>query len=335
MQLYDNRKDFQGTYGVEIFNHFVKRGDSLALSTLLLTSRLIQVKIYKNLPLIAHDIGGADGAMMFALLHVLRLSAEVTANEPNVERCVQYRAKQEQHPIIFNKVETYHNKIEDEEFFIPGQRELILVSHMLYYTRDLWLSCDSLANHFLTKILTSLCPEGSLCVVIQQATLDKKHSHELWEDFIYPLIKKIKHSSNKFYATAEQFDTGLSAYRKQFIVETGSSIDWQVKTAIAETVVPLGDINTVANEEGAYLQSEEVLAILKFYLKGQAFDELNPIFQKKVIDILLAEFVDQYGQYKIVHYNKVYSIEMGPALFSHLKSLPSSGVTNVQTTNSK
>src|SRR3990167_4392616 len=105
MQSHDNRKDFQGTSGVEIFNHFVKRGDSLALSTLLLTSRLIQVKIYKNLPLIVHDIGGADGAMMLALLHALRLSAEVTLNEPNVERCIQYRAKQDQHPLIFNKVE--------------------------------------------------------------------------------------------------------------------------------------------------------------------------------------------------------------------------------------
>ena len=335
MQLHDNRKDFQGTLGVEIFNNFVKRGDSFALSTLLLTSRLIQEKVYKNHTLVVHDIGGADGAMMLVLLQTLRLSAEVTVNEPNVDRCNQYSSKQAQYSGIFRSVETYNNKIEDEEFFIPGKKELILVSHMLYYTRSFWLTCDSLANHFLTKILTSLCLGGSLCVVIQQATLEKKHSHELWEDYVYPLIKKVKHSSNEFYATAEQFDTGLSAYRKQFIVETGFSIDWKVKTNMAETVVPLGNVNTIPDAKGVYLQSEEVLAILKFYLKGQAFDELDAGFQKKVIDVLLSEFVDQHGQYKIVHYNKVYSIEMGPTLFKQLEGLSSSGVINVQASNRK
>ncbi len=301
--------DFQASSGVEIFNRFVKLGDSVALSKLLENVSILTEA--KDHEFFIHDVGGADGAMMLAFLQELNIKSNISVNEPNKERLLKYQEKQLYYPNLFSSIEIFDSKFEDLDFNIPPQRDLILASHVLYYNRHTWLNCESLSEHLFTKLFRSLRSGGVLCVLLQHAPVGKKYSHELWEDFIYPLFESTKHGKNKFYASSSDFDTALSAYRKQFIFETGNAIDWRIQENIAEIVVPLGEINISPNVEGKYPQTKNTLEILKFYLKGRSFETLGAQLQKKIIHILVTHFKDK-NQYNIIHYNKAYSIEVGP-----------------------
>ena len=313
--------DFQGTSGIDIFNKFVKLGDSLVLATLLLQNTIIQKKIQQEGTVTIHDVGGADGAMMLTLLRVLNFTAEITVNEPNEDRLKRYEAKKMQHPNFFASILGVNKKIEDTHFVMPSKRELVLASHVLYYNSAHWFACETLSGHLLTKFFRSLCINGTLCVVLQHSPLDILNSHEHWEDCIYPLLEGVKHSANTFYASADMFDMALDAYKKQFIRETGCEIDWTVRAKIAQTIVPLGAINTKPDAQtGQYRQTKSVLDILNFYLKGRSFNDLPPEIQQRTIALLIKNF-KKNDQFEIVHYNKVYTIEIGPTLFSKLSEL--------------
>lgn len=310
--------DFQATSGVEIFNRFVKPGDSAALSTLLRSVKILTEA--RDHELLVHDVGGADGSMMLAFLQELNVKCHISVNEPNKARLLKYQEKQRHYPYLFSSIQVFDNKIEDINFNIPPQRDLILASHVLYYNRHSWLNCENLSDHLFTKLFCSLRVGGTLCVLLQHAPMGNECSHELWEDFIYPLLESTKHGKNKFYASSADFDNALSAFRKQFIFETGDAIDWKIQEKIAEISVPLGEVNTSSNAEGKYPQTESTLKILEFYLKGRSFENLDAHFQKKIINILVTHFKNK-NQHNIIHYNKVYSIEVGPVLLSGLKNL--------------
>lgn len=313
-------QDFQGTPGVAVFNKFVKLGDSLILSMLLLKHDIIQKKIKNNEAITIHDVGGADGAMMLTLLRVLDFRAHITVNEPNQTRLDIYKKKQTQYPRLFSSIVGCNQKVEDRSFIMPAKRELILASHVLYYNRAHWLTCHTLSEHLLSKLFQSLCVNGILCVTLQYASLEMFGSHESWEDFTYSVFEDIKHGNNPFFASSDLFDAALNAYKKQFIYETGHPIDWIIHTDIAETCIPLGALNIFPDIEGKYPQSNDVLKIINFYLKGRNFEALSPDFQKHTIDFIVRNF-KKHDQYEIVHYNKIYTIEVGKTLFSELNAL--------------
>lgn len=313
--------DFQGTNGIKIFSRFVKLGDSLILAKLLLEHTIIQSKKRKNESLLIHDIGGAEGEMMLTLLQVLNLQADVTVNEPVYERMIQYRQKKINYPDLFLSIDISDKKMNYQDFYIWPQKEIILASHVLYYNREQWSSCESIKGHFFTHLFRSLCIGGILCVILQQSAIENTNSHESWEDFIYPVLKMSKYGIDKFYATAEQFATALSYYRKQFLYEFNTAIDWKIKTEVAVTKVPIGKLNTTPDShDGHYRQTTDVLEVLRFYLQGFLLTDLEIATQKLVVDYLTTHCVDQ-DQCAIIHYNKIYTIEPGPIFFAKLDSL--------------
>jgi hypothetical protein len=74
------------------------------------------------------------------------------------------------------------------------------------------------------------------------------------------------------------------------------------------------------NTQGIYEQPKDVLEIFKFYLKGQDFYSLPTKMQKYFLDILTMNFKEN-GRYAVIHYNKIYTLQMGNVLFQHLARL--------------
>ncbi|MCH9643690.1 MAG: hypothetical protein K0U29_02840 [Gammaproteobacteria bacterium] len=335
------RNDFQGLSGAEMVFQYLKPGDCAIAAKLLGNTAILHMASQAQsagtqAKIKALDIGGANGLMMITLLRTLeeqatlsklKLTTDVFISEPKVDRVAEYKIRtdeynrmqaEQRHLFRASIFGTSGLAIEGPDIELPTV-DLILASHVLYYNQPSWIVCDSTEGHFFTKLLYSLSENGVLCIVIQSTQMDQDQTHELLEDLVYPLIEKVKHGNNPYYATSEMLDQALSNYRKQFIIDhDGAPPAWKIKNEYATTEIPLGDINFERGDND-YQQNKDVEALFGFYLKGRKFCELETIKKEYFLRTIRQHF-SKGGSFAVKHVNKVYTIEMTPELHARIHS---------------
>lgn len=329
------RADFTAINGVEKVYKHLKPMDASVAADLIQQTTLFQSPDTKSkapVSMKALDIGGADGWMMSTLIAELGRSAIITVCDPNFNmergRRYQQRITDSSHltlaQVIPTPIELVANRLPQKQF------DLALASHVLYYNRQRWFECPNIKTHLLTHLFKSLKNNGVLCVILQStepSNIPGMNSslatHEQLEDLVYPLVEEKRHSENTNYANALEFKLSLDRYEKAFVERFHTRPNWQLKSKLAITQVPLGEVNFTPDGQGNYPQSDEVNAILSFYLKGKSLSDLPTKSQETFLNFLKNHCRTTEQRVVITHVNRVYTITITEGLHQCLEALNS------------
>lgn len=289
-------------------------------------------------PLIFTDLGGGQGHMLLYLM-ALETSLRVNINEIDITLAERYKkeidklqkregdrsAKKISLGFVSNK------QMEDPSFEIP-KSDIILASHSLYYMIELWrepITITNLQNHFITKLLLALKPDGVLSVILKSVNTEKVESTnanlptlELLESLVYPKINRInnrmgnKNSPN--LVCAEAFGEVMDNYAGFFNKETKKTLRVVSSEPIISNV-PLGKINFQPDlKTGKYVQSGRAKLLLNFYTRG-TYDQFQVNEQEELLEFIKStEKIDE-DEHVVTHVNKIISVQINDNREAHKK----------------